>query len=145
MSAVPVPSMERVLSGTPSAIGTGSALGLGAMSAGSILSGYDSLGDSASQITGSQGLAEIIKLSIQEGFAQMGSGGSGAGGGGGGGSDVGRCMYCHKTDCPMIRGSTPCKDAKFAGDLLSKRRAEAKKAAAAAAEAKKSEKSAASE
>ena len=138
MSAVPVPSMERVLSGTPSAIGTGSALGLGSMSSGSIIGGYDALGDSASQVSGMQGLAEIIKLSIQEGFAQLSGGGSGAGGGGGGGSDLGRCMYCHKADCPMLRGGAPCKDAKFAGDLLSKRRAEAKKAAAAAADAKKS-------
>ena len=108
------------------------------MSSGSIIGGYDALGDSASQVAGTQGLAEIIKLSIQEGFAQLSGGGSGAGGGGGGGSDVGRCMYCHKADCPMLRGGAPCKDAKFAGDLLSKRRAEAKKAAAAAADAKKS-------
>ena len=130
LSVAPAPGMDRMLSGTPSSAGTGSTLGASSL--------YDSLGDSVSQLGSSSGagLAELIKQSIQEGLA---AGMSSGGGGGGGGSDGsrGQCMYCHKADCPMLRGGPPCKDAKFAGDLLNKRRAEAKKSAAAAAEAKK--------
>ena len=115
MASVPAPSMERMVGegGPPSALGS-------AMS----LSDYSRLGGSASQAGESavsmKELAEVIRVSIQEGLSSRGGRGasevsdsSGAQGGG-----KGTCMYCRRKNCLMRSGGPPCREAKKAAEML---------------------------
>ena len=85
------------------------------------MSGYSSLGDSASVLGGSgvggglgdlSGLAEVIKRSIEEGLAGAKSQPEESGRSGG------TCMYCHKSSCTMLSGGKPCREANRAAGLL---------------------------
>ena len=123
MASVPAPSMERMMGegGPPSALGGASSL-----------SEYSRLGGSVSQAGDStismSDLAEVIKSSIQEGLASRGGGGvpggSEAGGSNSGGRSRGECMYCHRRNCAMLRGGSPCREAKQAAEMLRARQKE---------------------
>ena len=116
MASVPAPSMDRMLGegGPPSAMGSAVSL-----------SEYSRLGGSVSQASESnvsmKDLAEVIKLSIQEGLASRGEGGGSAASDAGSsksGGKQGTCMYCHRKNCAMRQGGAPCREAKQAAELL---------------------------
>ena len=116
MASVPAPSMERM-------IGEGGSSG--ALGSSFSLSEYSRLGGSVSQSGESnisiKDLAEVIKLSIQEGLASRGEGGGSAASEAGSsksGGKQGTCMYCHRKNCAMRQGGGPCREAKRAAELL---------------------------
>ena len=117
MASVPAPSMERMIGegGPPSALGSAVSL-----------SEYSRLGGSASQSGDSslsmKELAEVIKISIQEGLSSRGEGvggqGSDVSGSSGKSKKGGTCMYCHRANCAMLQGGGPCREARKAAELL---------------------------
>ena len=140
MAMAPPPAFEKNVS---EAAASETAFSLGT----SRLSDYDRMGGSVSLAGSSAGfdmreLASLIKTSIEQGLAPLKE--LGSGGGGGRGGAFGGCLYCRKSDCPMLQGGEPCKEARHAADLLrTKKKAAFEKKKAEGGEGKSSAGSAA--